>query len=347
MIRIFFWGKHSKRTPLAYQNILRHVSRQVQIVDSPINADVVLTGFEKDYLDNIDALRSLKGMKNMPKLAVVSEEPLWEILWTENPLNDKNRLLLDGTEWTYISRSGYLFGDSMYSELDFPYIATTKNNFIAYYRYFINRNYVTLTSEAIKERFSKTKEFRLAALLEYRPQESFNKAIADNDILSLSQIRTLICDRVRAEADYISGNGWAAKNRARQASPDWLLEKLSFLDQKATFMMAMENVHHVDYVSEKAIDAFACQSIPIIYCNPSSHSIFKYLHHKSAINLYGMSVNDSIAYIGSFMPDSSTYDAYHASLGKLKKLLIDSSAIHDSQHKVATRTVGFLLSILS
>lgn len=347
MIRIFLWGTHSKRTPLAYHNILRHVSSQIQVVESPVNADVIVTGFEKDYLDHADALRALQGSKNSPKLTVVSEEPLWELLWTSNPLDAKNRLLLDGTEWSYIFRSGYLFGENIYSGLDFPYIAITQNNFIAFYRYLINKNYSTFTASDIKKDLVRTKEVRLAALLEYRPQDSFVKNLAEKDVSSLSQLRTLLCDRFQENVDYISGKGWGTNNRERQASPDWLLEKLSLLYRKATFMMAMENIHHIDYVSEKVIDAFACLSIPIVYCNPRSHSIFKYISEAAVINLYGKSLDESIEHLRAYRPDSCVCDAYHASLKRLHELLFLSNAVNDTQLKVASRAVSFLSRTLN
>ncbi len=339
------WGKHSNRTPLAYPNIFRHTGGHLRISNSLEDSDIILTGFEKDYLDNINALRALKGLKNNPVLTVISEEPLWEFLWTDNPFHDSSRILLDGTEWTYIHRRGYLFGESAYKGLEAPYILTTENNFLAYYRYLITSHCSSLTAQDIRSNFFESKYIRLAALLEYRPQTSFEKT--HYDIISLSRFRTILCERVRAPSDLITGNGWADNCRRRQESPDWLLEKLAKLNQNSQLMMAIENIHHQDYVSEKPIDAFACQAIPIIYCNQKNHALFRFILNDATINLYGKTIDESLEIINSYKPDSTVCDAYYESLQRLKELLIDSRAVESTQKKIASFTMDFFASLLN
>lgn len=347
MIKVFFWGKHSNRTPLAYPNIFRYLAGQLQVSSTPKDADIILTGFEKDYLDNIDALRALKGVKINPVLAVISEEPLWEFLWTDNPFHDSSRLLLDGTEWTYIHRRGYLFGQSAYEDLEVPYILTTEKNFVAYYRYLITNHCSGLTAQGIRSSLLESKDIRLAAFLEYRPQTSFEKTDDDHDVISLSRFRTIFCEKARTPSDLITGSGWPGNCRRRQESPDWLLEKLAGLNQNSRLMMAIENAHHKDYVSEKPIDAFACQAIPIVYCNQKNHALFRLVHNDATINLYGKTIEESLEIINNYKPDSTVCDAYHESLLSLKKILIDSRAVELTQKKIASSTLDFLASLLN
>jgi hypothetical protein len=187
----------------------------------------------------------------------------------------------------------------------------------------------------------------LAAFLEYRPQTSFEKTHDDDDLISLSRFRTIFCEKARAPSDLITGNGWPDNCRRRQESPDWLLEKLATLNQKSKLMMAIENVHHKDYVSEKPIDAFACQAIPIVYCNQKNHALFRFIRNDATINLYGKTIEESLEIINDYQPDSTVCDAYHESLLRLKKLLVDSRAVESTQKKIASSIVDFLTTLLN
>ena len=318
-MKIYLFGPHSKRTPFAYLLYKKIFAEHFEYVDTPLDADVLITGFKKDFVDAHNLLRMIIGKNPKTILAVVSEEPLWDTLWTEDYKSFKSRILLDGAAFTPIYNLNS-FTTDIFNHWHMPYITTTEPRFLAHYRYFLRRN-IDLGYSQFKASLS-NRPYVFSSYSEKRLENSFEYCDIEQDCIGLAKYRSELCLSLVGPRSQVKGKGWN-HTAQRQLSADWHLEKLVASDQKSIFMLAVENTHCWNYVTEKIVDCFCCLSIPIVYAS-AKHKLFEIINAEGTINCYKSKIPEVALKIDNGSSDilsrGSLLDAYWESLNKLYSL---------------------------
>ena len=82
-MKICLLGKHSSRTPFSYSAYREYFSERGVIIESdPLNADYIIFGFKIDIAANTEILKEARKKNKKLKIVVLSEEPLWDTLWS-------------------------------------------------------------------------------------------------------------------------------------------------------------------------------------------------------------------------------------------------------------------------
>ena len=76
-------GKHANRIPLAYLPYQGIANDFFNYVNDPLRADILLFGFSRDIEDNLSTVEYAMQNNSRVKLAVLSEEPLWDTIWSD------------------------------------------------------------------------------------------------------------------------------------------------------------------------------------------------------------------------------------------------------------------------
>ena len=82
------------------------------------------------------------------------------------------------------------------------------------------------------------------------------------------------------------------------------------------FVSGIENTHCLNYVTEKIFDAFAVLGIPLYYGCPE-HRVMHIVPMDSFLNLYGLSVQEAVGKIQSFVPNKLFVDQYREAQSRL------------------------------
>jgi hypothetical protein len=140
----------------------------------------------------------------------------------------------------------------------------------------------------------KKARLRFLAICEHRKGSQWAtdyEAGSPNTLRVLCSYRTSICEELKKKGALVRvhGKGWCAdEDHSRQRLPDWHINKLAY-GRQSMFVLAVENVSHRSYITEKPFDALAMASIPVVFW-PSDSTGFDFIHSDSVLNLYGMSL---------------------------------------------------------
>lgn len=228
-------------------------------MDHPELADILILGFVIDLESNIEIIRKCKKYNSDLKVLVISEEPLWDTLWSGNFWDKKQSRVISGTEVKFVYLNHH--NSDIFNYTNVPYFITTSNDFLVRYQFLFHRN-ALLTKSQI-ETVWKTASYEAAFYAEYRKGDKFNVAYPQYNIYGLCDMRTRIAENFSGQSILKIGKGWQ-ENKERQSLADWHLDKLAKLDQECRFISAIENTHQENYITEKVFDALACLAIPIV-----------------------------------------------------------------------------------
>ena len=335
---ICLFGRHSHRTPLAYAPIRRMVGDRLRLTLDLAAADVVVTGFNIDLRENAEILVPLLHTQPRLRVAVISEEPLWDITWSG----------------TFTGRNGLISTD--FGEIDYSFLSheTSKIFDFAHLPYFVLTNekfavrYFNLLSRPSEGAEALIRRWRAAPIpaaffVEHRNDAIYRKCFPDRDVVALSAYRTEVAELVAGEGVLRVGKGWNGGGQ-RQDRPDWHLEKLAWLDGRTRLLSAYENVHQHAYVTEKIFDAFSVGAIPAYWADPK-HRIHELVLEGAMLNTYGLEPATAAARIAEFEPDLTFVEAWLAARAALRDLFADVNAVAAERRRVADAVVREIIAL--
>lgn len=335
-LRVCLFGRHSNRTPLAYAPFQKLVQGKVDFVQAPDTADVVLTGFNLDLRENAKILQQATRLNPQLRLAVISEEPLWDSIWSDGFAERKRLLQHDGAEL------GYSFFNHSNSEIfDFqniPYFLLTHEDFQARYGLLLARH-TDLTPQALCHHWQNA-AVPAAFYAEVRDSDPYRKSWPEQGVHGLSVYRTEVAQQVGLPGTIRVGKGWHS-DAPRQALPDWHLDKITALDMQARIVSAYENTHQNAYISEKIFDAFVVGGIPTYYAG-SQHRVLELVPNSCMINTYGQDTAAAAARIADFTPDTAFAETWLETARTLQKRFTNLEAIAFERQRVADAVVTAL-----
>ncbi|EHZ2536420.1 TPA: hypothetical protein NKQ48_000726 [Vibrio parahaemolyticus] len=332
-MNIYFLGRHSHRTPLSYLEYQRLFNGRITIVNNPIFADFLVLGFYIDIRDNIEEIKRVKRLNPNVKVIVLSEEPLWDTLWSPGFECKNNVVNIDGYKLSYYNLNHQ--NSNIYDFERIPYFITTSDDYLIRYAMLFSAN-SKLSCSFLSSSLKKAK-YRLASYAEKRIGEKY--MYINGDCIGLCDFRSRLAENYTKEPDaLVVGQGWY-KNEKRQSLVDWHLDKLANLNRQCTFVSAVENTHQRNYITEKIFDAFALCSIPIYYAS-KEHNINKIIKDNSFVNLHGLSIEESRMKIDDLEISNDLVESYFDQMKRLRDCFSDSNAFTSERNARIERIVN-------
>jgi hypothetical protein len=337
--KIYLFGEHVKRTPFAYPEYRKLFRKNFEYAERPEDADFLVFGVSKNIEKDAEEVRRICSVKPGIRLVVLSEEPLWDTVWSGDVFSKKADLSVGDQRFSYHVLNHCT--TKIYDFEKFPYFVTTGDDYFARYSYLFSRHRACKSSE-LKRLWARA-PIRAAFYAEARVAARFDIAFPEQDIAGLCRYRTLIAKKVRGEGVVRVGQKWTASLK-RQLLPDWHLDKLATLDRRSFIVSALENTHHCQYITEKIFDAFAVLAIPLYFAGPR-HSVKRLVPQSSFINLYGLSVREAVDRINSFEPDNDFLELYCQAQARLTELFSNPSAYVQERKRVVAEVVSEFQSL--
>ncbi|NQV95250.1 MAG: exostosin family protein [Sphingomonadales bacterium] len=337
--KICLFGKHANRTPLSYEPIRQLIGQRLDFVESPAQADVIVSGFSIDFRDNIEALSPALVSPRKAKLAIVSEEPLWDITWSGPFVGKDNQIAAKDVNVPY---TFYSHETSKIFEFEkIPYFLLTDNAYPVRYASLISRFERMEPKDmlALWERATISAAF----FLEKRNDKKYSVSFPERDVAGLSAYRTEVAESINMPGLLLAGKGWSTQAR-RQDLPDWHLDKLARIDKRTKVLSCFENIHQNLYITEKIFDAFAVGAIPVYYAG-TKHRVFEFVPAESMLNCYDLSPQQASCKIRNFVPDFAFAEAWLDTASKLSILFGDIQAIQAERSRIADAAVQAILEL--
>jgi hypothetical protein len=338
--KICLLGRHANRTPLSYEPIRRIIDQQLKFVEVPEQADIVISGFNIDLLDSIEALSAVLSSPNKPKFAILSEEPLWDITWS-GPFTGRKARIADTRgeiAYTFLSHET----SNIFEFERIPYFVLTSDSYAVRYANLIGR-FACMTPKDMLERW-KSATFPAAFFFERRTGATYSNSFPERNVTGLSAYRTDVAESLKLPGVLRVGKGWSTESR-RQDLPDWHLDKLVQADGNTRVLSSLENVHQRLYITEKIFDAFAIGAVPLYYADPE-HRVFELVPSASMLNCYSLTPKQASDKIANFTPDHAFAEAWLDTAAKLCTLFSDIPTIQAERRRVAEATIKALLELV-
>jgi hypothetical protein len=339
--KICLFGNHAKRTPFAYPEYRKLFQKHFEYTQNPGEADFLISGFLKDFRDNAGEIERICSINPDIKLVVLSEEPLWDTVWSGNFFAKYAEMCVGDYNLPYTALNHCT--TKIYDFEKFPYFLTTNDDFFARYANLFSRNRKYTTSEI--RSIWKNASIKAAFYAESRQDVKYNITFPDQDIVGLCTYRTEVAKEIQGDGVLRVGQGWGTSSK-RQSLPDWHLDKLAALDRNSFLVSGLENTHQRQYVTEKIFDAFAVLAIPLYYASPL-HSITRLLPKGTYINLFGLFVNEAIEKIASFQPDIEFIEHYSEAQSCLAETFSNPSIYIRERRRVVAEVVFEFQSLIA
>lgn len=330
-LRVFLLGPRGQRTPLAYAPLRRHLSGRVVFADRMEEADLIVTGWSRDFEDNRAELAALwqKGVR--PKLAVLSEEPLWDSVWS-GELAPRDRVLECGDGLQLAYRSLNHVNSSIFRFQALPWFILSDDRFAARYA-LLMAPFAALSPKALLDHW-RTAPIQAAFVAERRDSDEFTPLYPVEGVVGLSRYRSRVAELTPGQSILRLGQGWQGPQTRRQELPDWHLDKLARLHGKVRLCSAYENTLQSCYITEKSFDAFAVGAIPVTVAE-SGHRLLDLIRPEAMLNTRFCSPDVAAARIASFVPDLSVAEAWLETARDLLALLRDPAVILAERQRLA------------
>ena len=337
--KICLFGKHANRTPLSYEPIRQLIGQRLDFVESTAQADVIVSGFAIDFRDNIEALSPALDGPRKTKLAIVSEEPLWDITWSPPFTGKVAQIAVKDANLSYAFYSHET--SSLFEFEKIPYFVLTDNAYSMRYANSMSR-FACMKPKDMLVHWERA-PISAAFFLEKRSDKKYSVSFPERDVAGLSAYRTEVAESIKMPGVLVAGNGWCTEVR-RQALPDWHLDKLARTDRRTMVLSCFENVHQNLYITEKIFDAFSVGAIPVYYAG-SKHRVFEFVPAEAMLNCYGLSPQQASCKIENFKPDFEFAEAWLDTASKLSTLFGDIQAIQAERRRVAEAAVQAMLEL--
>jgi hypothetical protein len=338
-MKVFLLGKHSNRTPFSYDEYKNLFQRQFTYVNKPEHADFIVFGFYIDIRGNIEVIKKAVKTNSKIKLVVLSEEPLWDTLWSGDFTKKQQRIKIDGFDIEF-----YFLNHQTTSIFNFdkiPYFLTTSNDYIVRYHCLFQQNAMLENSE-IKAIWNKA-NVNKAFYAEHRLGDKYNVHFHESDTRGLCSFRTELTLKFENEDAIIVGQGWGQTEK-RQKLADWHLDKLTALRYQSRIVSALENTHQTAYVTEKIFDAFAVLAVPVYFAS-DKHEINKIVDQESYINVYNSSIGDAASIINDFQISDRFISSYKEQQTRLATLFSDYGSLYEERNRVTEQVYNEFLKI--
>ncbi len=332
-VKVSLFGKHSHRTPLSYDAYRPYFEANIAITTDQKKADFIVSGFDRDFRGDLDLLSNHAKERPQTHFLILSEEPLWDTLWSEKYSEKVNHFRERAGELRY--KIVNHFNSPIFNFDKIPYFVTTNNHFLVRYANCFRRN-SALTVDELLHHWNGNLT-RAAFFAEKRDNEKYDYHLPDRDVYGLSVYRTRLAQNVSDGAAVRVGKGWSDQ-KMRQRLPDWHLDKLIAVDRRVLILSGLENTHQHQYITEKILDAFAALAVPLYYASPK-HRVHDLLPEGGFINLYGASIEEAVQRIDSFVPDRDFARAYMESQKRLHALFSDPEHVHRERSRVAAAVI--------
>jgi hypothetical protein len=329
--RVFLFGEHSPRTPLSYADCQYPLTEYIEPVYDLGQADIVLTGNRVDFIRNADEIAAWYRAKKGRQLYVISEEPYWDTMWDKEFTRTESVRDFAGKKIPF-KRLNHVTSE-LYKWQYLPYYITTDNAFFTRYAALFARN-AELTADDWLAHWQSCR-YPSAFIAEKRDEERFNQTFPDLDMHSDCVLRSRLAQESLNRGGFVEGKGWFEDSVIRQQLDDWHLDKLTKLYMSARVVSALENTHHVDYVTEKLFDAYAVGGIPIYSANPQAHSVWRLVERDSLINLYGVGFEQARDVVFDFSPDREFAEAYAKTQKRMADLFSQPWLLWQERKRIA------------
>ena len=327
-VKICLFGRHANRTPLSYPPLRRAAGDRIELVEDPGQADVLMTGFNLDIRENAEQIERIAQDRPDTRLAVVSEEPLWDSIWSGGFLERERRQTCGATDigYTFLNHSN----STIFDFETIPYFLLTDDRLLARYSLLLAR-YAELSPQALLTGWRQA-PMPAAFVAEVRDDERYAQSFPAEGVIGLSTYRTEVARNSVMPGVFREGRGWNG-NARRQDLPDWHLDKLAKLDRRVRVMSAYENTHQKNYISEKIFDAFALGAIPAYYAD-GDHGIHRLVPEACMVNTFGETAEAAAERIGTCTPDVEMAERWLDTARRLQDLFSDQEKIRAERQRV-------------
>lgn len=334
-LRVHLYGRHSNRTPMAYPAYRKLFAESFVYVARPEDADLIVTGFDIDFKENLAELARLKAARPALRFVVISEEPLWDTAWSSGLAERRVTIEAQGAtlEYEAINHAN----SDVFEFEHIPYFVTTNDDFFARYNALFTRNAAERDSQVL-DRWTRAASHAVF-LAEKRHGAAYERREAGLGIEGLSAYRTDVAAAVRGERVVRAGLGWANQPR-RQDLADWHLDKLAHHDGRTFLFSALENTHQKSYVTEKVFDAFAVGAVPIYYA-AADHGLNR-LVSGGFLNLHGQAPEKAAKAVETATPTLELAQAWLQAQARLAAAFVDPARLHAERRRVADRVTAYL-----
>lgn len=333
--KIYLLGKHSNRTPFSYFSYRTLFSRFFEYVDYAEDADILILGFVIDIEENLEVIKFCKVKNANLQIVILSEEPLWDTLWSKNFCDVKQIRNFNGFDLEFLFLNHH--NSNIFDFEHIPYFLTTGIDYLVRYRILFSRN-SKLSVKELKNIWANA-SIDAAFFAEHRDADKYDNSFPEYDIYGLSKKRTIIAKDFKANNVIRVGQGWGTQLK-RQALPDWHLDKLAVLDKNCKIISALENTHQKSYISEKIFDAYACLGVPM-YSASEAHSANKIFPSNSFLNIFNADFDSSKFCLDSFFKDKFCAEMYLDVQNNLS-LLFSSESFFLEKENVVKKVYGYL-----
>lgn len=333
-------GKHSHRTPLSYSPFKARLHDSLDFTSSPSEADIIITGFNSDIPDILKD-NSLADRSCLPEIAVISEEPLWDSIWSQGFLERKRVLECDGRKIAY---SFFNHSNSDIFKFEkIPYFVTTRTDFLSRYITLLTR-FEERTAEEILQHWHNA-PISVSFFAEKRENRAYSRVFEKENVIGLSNYRTDVAKQVATQNVLREGAGWHP-DRKRQSLVDWHLDKLATLDGRVRILSAYENTHQINYISEKIFDAFAVGAIPTYYAS-NDHRVHELVQKEAIINTSSLTSHEAATKIDAFKPDLDFARTWLSTVKCLKKRFSEPGALSQERDRISKAVLSAVADCLS
>ncbi|MGD9212248.1 MAG: hypothetical protein PVI90_15815, partial [Desulfobacteraceae bacterium] len=216
MKKIILMGQRANRTPFSYPAYKELFQRRFKYVDKPETADFLVYSCLMDIRNDADKISRIFSIRPDLQLVVLSEEPLWDTLWSGDFLSKKSKVRIRDAEYPFYFLN--LFTTRIYDFEKIPYFITTNDDYFARYAFLFARNRTYNKLELLS--FWDKAPIRTAFYAEHRNEVQYDANFSINDVWGLSRYRTLVAEGLHGNGIIRRGRGWESM-KMRQSLPDW------------------------------------------------------------------------------------------------------------------------------
>jgi len=339
--RIFGLGPRFARTPLAYAPLRRLIGDRLEFVATPKTADLIVTGWSLDFQDHAADLAQVRRVNPAVRFAVISEEPLWDTVWSGGYSAPNHSFNCGGTAQPY--RFLNHANTRIFDFERIPYFLLTADHFCARYVSMLSR-YGCMSAHELRRHWLDAAH-TAAFVAEFRNDPAFDVWLPDGQRQGLSAYRSAVAQLTPGQTVLRIGKGWTGEEPARQSLPDWHLDKLARLDGQVRVCAACENTYQNNYITEKPFDAFAVGAMPACYAGPG-HRLHDLIPPEAMLNSFGLTPEEAAAQISEFSPDLWRAEAWLAAAAALRDRLSDARAVAAERNRVVRETLKEIFAVL-
>lgn len=329
-MKFYLLGKHSHRTPLSYDDLSYVRTEFFQQVEDIFKADLVILGFQIDLTQNKGILFEYKRRRSDGLILVLSEEPLWDLIWSEGRKNIRHTFAIEGEVLDYFYLNHY--NSNLYKTSNYPYFLLTSNEYLTRYNLYFAENLKLSKTEVLKIWNSPNKKVKF--LMEKRVDSRYTVFDEKKILIGLSEYRTQIAMALGSDLASTNGLGWGAKKRQELA--DWHFEKLLELKNISFLISAIENTNCACYITEKIFDAYAACGYPITYLSDENLKLLPFINGNH-LNLYGCDVPVASKYISEFNIGMVDIESYLETQSQLRALFSNNEKISVERYNIYNR----------